>query len=154
MDFREYDPESSTFYDEMFVRMAEPRPGFEPLAAALQKRQAAAERALLSEGVTFTLNGEGRERIFPFDIIPRVLTAPEWEVLEAGLRQRIEALNLVLADVYGERRIVRDGVVPEYLEDVHRVPSAVRRTEAASWHLVPRHGNRSGARPRWSFLRA
>jgi uncharacterized circularly permuted ATP-grasp superfamily protein len=109
----------------MFAAQGEARPGFEPLFAGIRSlepgvlgtRQAAAERALLSMGITFTLNGEGggHERIFPFDIIPRVVSGREWSRLEAGLRQRIEALNLFIADVYGDQHILRDKVVPEHL---------------------------------------
>jgi uncharacterized circularly permuted ATP-grasp superfamily protein len=65
-------------------------------------------------GITFTLKDEG-ERIFPFDIIPRIISAKEWQRLEQGLKQRIEALNLFITDVYGEQKIIKDGVVPEAL---------------------------------------
>jgi uncharacterized circularly permuted ATP-grasp superfamily protein len=125
MNFNTYDPESSSFYDETFASKGQPRPGFEPLiagihgldAGVLAARQAAAERALLSMGITFTLAGEngGSERIFPFDIIPRIVSGREWKRLEAGLRQRIEALNLFICDVYGDQRIIRDKVVSEHL---------------------------------------
>ena len=125
MNFDSYDPESGPFYDETFAGKGEPRMGFEPLIAGIRAleagilaaRQAAAERALLSMGITFTLNGDngGSERIFPFDIIPRVVSGKEWKRLEAGLKQRIEALNLFLCDVYGEQRILKDKVVSEQL---------------------------------------
>ena len=125
LDFREYDPDNGPYYDEIFLALGRPRSGVEPLIRGinelpdgmLQARQAAAERALLSMGITFTLQAEngGAERIFPFDIIPRVVGAGEWARLEAGLRQRIHALNLFLTDVYGKQRIVKEGVVPEYL---------------------------------------
>ena len=122
MKFDGYDPETGPFFDEIFEAPGCPRPGCSPLVTGinglpmgeLAARQAAAERALLSMGITFTLNGEG-ERIFPFDIIPRILSAKEWERLEAGLKQRIEALNLFIADVYGDQKILKDGVVPEAL---------------------------------------
>jgi uncharacterized circularly permuted ATP-grasp superfamily protein len=125
MNFDSYDPDSGPFYDETFAGKGEPRMGFEPLIAGIRAlepgilaaRQAAAERALLSMGITFTLNGDngGTERIFPFDIIPRVVSGKEWKRLEAGLKQRIEALNLFLCDVYGEQRILKDKVVSEHL---------------------------------------
>ena len=125
MDIQVYDPENGAFYDEMFAAQGEARPGFEPLFAGIRSlepgvlgtRQAAAERALLSMGITFTLNGEGgsHERIFPFDIIPRVVSGNEWKRLEAGLRQRIEALNLFISDVYGDQHILKDKIVPEEL---------------------------------------
>src|SRR6185436_1117456 len=125
MNFDSYDPENGSYYDETFATKGEVRPGFEPLIAgihglphgALAARQAAAERALLSMGITFTLNGDdgGAERIFPFDVIPRIVSGREWKRLEAGLRQRIEALNLFICDVYGDQRILKDGVVAEHL---------------------------------------
>src|SRR5882757_868820 len=125
MNFDTYDPENGPFYDETFAKTGEPRPGFEPLVAGirglepggLSAPQAAAERSLLSMGITFTLNGEdgSSERIFPFDIIPRIVSGREWNRLEAGLRQRIEALNLFICDVYGDQKILRDKVVPERL---------------------------------------
>jgi len=125
MDFEGYDPENGPFYDEMFESPAKPRSGVEPLvstingfgAGVLASRQAAAERALLNMGITFTLNGDqsNSERIFPFDIIPRIIARSEWERIETGLVQRITALNLFLSDIYADQRIVKDGVVPEYL---------------------------------------
>jgi uncharacterized circularly permuted ATP-grasp superfamily protein len=125
MNFDSYDPENGAFYDETFAGKGEARSGFEALVAGIRAlphgvlaaRQSAAERALLSMGITFTLNGDngGGERIFPFDIIPRIVSGREWKKLEAGLRQRIEALNLFICDVYGDQRILKDRVVPENL---------------------------------------
>jgi uncharacterized circularly permuted ATP-grasp superfamily protein len=127
MQFNGYDPENGPFFDELFRAPGRPRPGLEAVVAAidgleegvLRARQRAAEHLLLNLGITFTLNGDsdgdGSERIFPFDIIPRVIAAKEWQRLERGITQRLEALNLFLADVYSERRIVREGVLPEYL---------------------------------------
>ncbi len=125
MKFDVYDPQNGPFYDETFAARGVARAGFEPLvsginaleAGSLLARQAAAERALLSMGITFTLYGEGgsTERIFPFDVIPRVVSAHEWERIDRGLRQRIEALNLFLCDVYGDQKILKDKVVPESL---------------------------------------
>ncbi|HEY2409705.1 MAG TPA: circularly permuted type 2 ATP-grasp protein [Polyangiaceae bacterium] len=124
MKFDGYDPENGAFFDETFGARHEPRPGCGPLVSGIDAlepgtlltRQAAAERALLSMGITFTLSGDGEsERIFPFDVIPRVVSVSEWARLERGLRQRIEALNLFLRDVYGEQRILKDKVVPESL---------------------------------------
>ena len=127
MQFNGYDPENGPFFDELFRAPGRPRPGLEAVVAGidgleegvLRARQRAAEHLLLNLGITFTLkgdaDGDGSERIFPFDIIPRVITAKEWQRLERGIKQRLEALNLFLADVYSERRIVREGVLPEYL---------------------------------------
>jgi uncharacterized circularly permuted ATP-grasp superfamily protein len=80
----------------------------------LKQRQAAADLAFLHQGITFTVYGqaEGTERIFPYDLIPRILTAAEWEVIERGLTQRLTALNLFLKDIYTDGRILADGVVP------------------------------------------
>ena len=88
MKFDVYDPQNGPFYDETFAATGVPRPGFEPLvnginaleSGSLLMRQAAAERALLSMGITFTLYGDkggSSERIFPFDVIPRVVGAKE-----------------------------------------------------------------------------
>src|SRR5215469_5794416 len=72
--------------------------------------------AFLRQGVTFNVYGDSRgaERIFPFDLVPRIIPAKEWEFLERGLIQRITALNLFLHDIYHEQRIVRDGVIPAH----------------------------------------
>jgi uncharacterized circularly permuted ATP-grasp superfamily protein len=130
LSFDAYDPENGRFYDETFSAAGRPRPGFEPLVSGinalepgvLASRQAAAERALLNMGITFTLNDDngGAERIFPFDVVPRVISSGEWRRLEAGLRQRIEALNLFLCDLYGAQKILADKVVPAVL--VHTCP--------------------------------
>ena len=125
MNFEHYDPQSDQHYDETFASAGRPRPGFESLISCinelnsgeLKARQQAAERAFLNMGITFTLQDEGGgvERIFPFDIIPRIVAAREWQQLEAGLKQRVLALNLFLQDVYGAQKIIKDGVVPRYL---------------------------------------
>ena len=76
-----------------------------------------ADATFLRGGVTFTLyhGKESKERIFPFDLIPRVVSAEEWRQVEAGLEQRIRALNMFLADIYGEQRILDEEIVPRYL---------------------------------------
>jgi uncharacterized circularly permuted ATP-grasp superfamily protein len=76
--------------------------------------QRAAERLLLQMGITFNVYGEaaGTERIFPFDLIPRIVSAPEWEVIERGLKQRIHALNEFIDDIYHDQKILKDGVIP------------------------------------------
>ena len=81
---------------------------------ALRARALTAESELMALGITFTVYSEAAEidRILPFDCIPRILLAEEWDVLERGVRQRVQALNLFLADIYGPRHIVRDGIVP------------------------------------------
>jgi uncharacterized circularly permuted ATP-grasp superfamily protein len=88
-------------------------------ASELQARQRSAERAIVEMGITFTVYSEGQniDRAWPFDIIPRVLSASEWQRTEDGLKQRLRALNLFINDVYHGRRIVADGRFPgEILE--------------------------------------
>lgn len=84
--------------------------GIEGLVAV----QREAELSLLNQGITFTVYADerGTEKIFPLDLIPRIVTAQRWARVEAGLVQRLRALNLFLLDLYGEQRILRDGVVP------------------------------------------
>ncbi len=109
--------------DEMFDGVGELWGDYRELAEALgewsleeyEQRKARADLALLSAGITFNVYSEeeGTERIFPFSLIPRVVGAGEWEVVDAGLKQRLNALNQFLLDIYGSQRILRDGVVPE-----------------------------------------
>ena len=79
-----------------------------------EQRRAAVDLAFLRRGVTFTVydNAEGTERIFPFDLIPRIIPATEWTQLEAGLIQRVTALNLFLHDIYHEQKILKDKIIP------------------------------------------
>jgi uncharacterized circularly permuted ATP-grasp superfamily protein len=112
-------------YDEMFDAAAEARPHcrylHEDLLAAslaeLQQYQAEANRAFLTQGITFTVYGDeqGTERIFPYDLLPRIIAANEWDVLERGLTQRLTAINLFLRDVYHDGRIFSEGIVPRDL---------------------------------------
>jgi uncharacterized circularly permuted ATP-grasp superfamily protein len=86
--------------------------------SALEAKAHESQLALQAEGVTFTVYGEseeGIERIWPFDLIPRIITAPEWSKIESGLKQRVRALNLFLGDLYGEQKIIKDGVIPPEL---------------------------------------
>jgi uncharacterized circularly permuted ATP-grasp superfamily protein len=84
---------------------------------ALRARAAAAEGDLIDLGVTFTVYSDATaiDRILPFDCIPRIITAAEWDRLERGVKQRVAALNLFLHDIYHERKILADGVVPRDL---------------------------------------
>jgi uncharacterized circularly permuted ATP-grasp superfamily protein len=84
---------------------------------ALRSRAQLAEDDLVALGITFTVYSEATtiDRILPFDCIPRIITAAEWAVLEAGVSQRVRALNLFLQDIYNARRIISDGVVPAQL---------------------------------------
>jgi uncharacterized circularly permuted ATP-grasp superfamily protein len=121
--FTTYD--TAGFYDEMFEVESRPRPETTLLTqklrmlspSDLRARQIAAERALLTRGITFNVYGDaaGTEKIFPFDIIPRVISSSDWRTIDRGLRQRVHALNLFIADVYGEQRIITAGVVPSAL---------------------------------------
>ncbi len=80
----------------------------------LRARAARAENDLINLGITFTVYSEATtiDRILPFDCLPRIITASEWARLEAGVKQRVQALNLFLHDIYHDRRIIADGVVP------------------------------------------
>ena len=98
----------------------------------LNKKEELAKRLFMSQGITFTVysSGEGIEKIFPFDIIPRIITATEWDYIERGIKQRLKALNLFLKDIYSNQFIIKDGVVPAdmiyscpyYLREMHTFP--------------------------------
>ncbi len=123
MRFSAYDP--GEFYDELYEGAGRPRPGSALLLrkfaslpeGELKKRQQAAERVILNMGMTFGVYGtdDGHEKIFPFDIVPRIVEPSDWEHIEAGLRQRMRALNLFIDDVYHRQTILRDGVIPNEL---------------------------------------
>ncbi|WP_409994288.1 circularly permuted type 2 ATP-grasp protein [Pirellula sp. SH-Sr6A] len=83
----------------------------------LQLRQKAADHELLNMGITFNVYGHaaGTEKVWPFDLIPRIIEEQEWQSIELGLKQRIRALNMFIDDMYHEQRIVKDGVFPEYM---------------------------------------
>src|SRR5215218_2273604 len=84
---------------------------------ALQQKEKLASELFMNQGITFTVYSDnaGIERIFPFDIIPRIITAAEWNRIEKGLQQRLKALNLFLKDIYSEQSIVKDKVIPAQL---------------------------------------
>src|SRR3954471_12272603 len=110
------------YFDEMFGAKGDVLPHYEKLRNAFSRltpgdfasKRHAVDLAFLRQGVTFNVYGDSRgaERIFPFDLMPRIIPAKEWELLERGLIQRITALNLFLHDIYHEQRIIKDGVVP------------------------------------------
>lgn len=115
--------ECQAFYDEMFSAPQQPREHYRRLADRLQRmkgiteildRQKTANQTFLRRGVTFTVYSDerGTEKIFPFDLIPRIIPASEWAHLERGLAQRMQALNLFLTDIYGPQRILKEGVIP------------------------------------------
>src|SRR5260221_6685952 len=121
MRFKQY--EVGNFFDEMFSAEGCPRSAAEALVKTIESlpdgelltRQQAAERALLQMGITFNVYGEqaGVEKIFPFDIVPRIVSAGEWSRIERGLQQRIRALNLFIDDLYHDQKIVKDGAIPK-----------------------------------------
>ncbi len=92
----------------------------------LNKKEELAKRLFMSQGITFTVysSGEGIEKIFPFDIIPRIVTASEWDQIERGIKQRLRALNLFLKDVYHNQFIIKDGIVPADL--IYSCPHYIR----------------------------
>jgi len=123
IDWKAYDP--APFYDELIARQGTPRPAAKTLtdylaglgADEIQARKKAAELAIIEMGISFTVYSEGEniDRAWPFDIIPRVIPRKEWQRIEAGLVQRLTALNLFIQDLYNEQRIVRDKVLPDYV---------------------------------------
>jgi uncharacterized circularly permuted ATP-grasp superfamily protein len=129
-------------WDEMFDPTGGLRPGYGALHGALAalgvddlaERGALRDRSLRDQGITFSLSGE--ERPIPLDLLPRVIAAEEWTVLEAGVIQRVRALEAFLADVYGPQQILAEGIVPRRL--VASSPNFLR--EAA--HLDPPNGVR------------
>ncbi len=118
--FSEY--ELGTAYDEMFRGNGRARQHYKALYSKLQslpsdelmRSKQEADLSFFNQGITFTVYGreEGTERIFPHDLLPRIIPAAEWDTIEKGLTQRITALNLFLKDIYNERKILSDGVMP------------------------------------------
>src|SRR3981189_1110932 len=112
-------------YDEMFKAPGVPREHYQGLHKTLlglppeelRKRQQAADLTFLHEGITFTVYGstEGTEKIFPNDLVPRIIPSNEWTKIEKGLTQRVTALNMFLRDIYHEGRILSEGIVPREL---------------------------------------
>ena len=131
-------------YDEMFTAQGEVRPHYDVMyermstlgAEELEERQSTLERSFLLQGITFTVYGAeaSTERIIPTDLFPRIIPAAEWSHIEKGLVQRLKALNLFLADIYGDQQILKDGVVPRDL--VLGAPSFRREMQ----HLFVPHG--------------
>lgn len=121
MPFQIYDPEQG-FYDELFTPEGTPRPHANSLVnwinqqglKTLQSHQETAQIALFKMGVTFNVysDNQGVERVFPFDVIPRIVSREDWSWLEKGLKQRINALNLFLQDIYNEQKILKDNIIP------------------------------------------
>ncbi len=114
--------ELGNFHDEMFAGLGKPRPCYQKMLeklatltpAQFEERRQVADLAFLMQGITFTVysDGRGTERLFPFDLIPRILPQSDWSRIERGLTQRVVALNLFLRDIYGKQRILKDGRIP------------------------------------------
>lgn len=140
--FHRYDREN--FYDELFDESGAPRAGAHVLIqkinalppGELKQRQSAIDRALLRMGITFTVygNDQGTEKIFPFDIVPRIVEAEEWQIIEAGLKQRIEALNRFINDVYNKQEIIEAGILPR------EILAKAKSYRAQCQGLKPPHG--------------
>jgi uncharacterized circularly permuted ATP-grasp superfamily protein len=130
---------SKTVWDEMFSH-EDVRRHYQNVAQfltnipeeELSKKEDLAKRLFMSQGVTFTVysSGEGIEKIFPFDIIPRIITGSEWDFIERGIKQRIKALNLFLKDVYHEQFILKDGIVP--VELIYSCPHYLREMQGVN----------------------
>lgn len=132
-------------WDEMFDAAVKPRRTNGPVhrtlsalsAGEVQSRADALARSYLAQGVTFDFAGE--ERPFPLDVVPRVIDAVEWQTLEAGVSQRVRALEAFLADVYGQQQVVRDGVVPLTLiqscSEFHREAFGVEPANGVRAHV-------------------
>ncbi|HUW00339.1 MAG TPA: circularly permuted type 2 ATP-grasp protein [Gallionella sp.] len=120
LNFKSYD--TGNFYDELIDSAGQPRPGARILVERIESlpdgdilaRQKAAEVAMYNMGITFTVYGsdEGTEKIFPFDIVPRIVEAHDWKYIERGLKQRIHALNLFIDDIYHDQKILKDKAIP------------------------------------------
>ena len=113
------------FFDEMHMADGQPRPHYRKLHQRLsampideyRRRCSLADVTLINQGITFAVYGDSRgvEKPWPFDLIPRIIPADEWDQIERGLMQRLKALNLFLYDIYHEQKICKDGIVPREL---------------------------------------
>lgn len=126
--------EQKGVWDEMFGAgdIRSPYRGFvsaiEDLSAEeMTHKDELAKKLFMSQGITFTVysSGEGIEKIFPFDIIPRIIEAAEWSHIEAGIKQRLKALNIFLKDIYTRQFIIRDGIIPARL--IYSCPNFLRQ---------------------------
>jgi uncharacterized circularly permuted ATP-grasp superfamily protein len=133
-------------WDEMFAGRAEPRAPYMALYQVLQalssedldSRSVARDRSFRDQGITFSLSGE--ERPFPLDLMPRIISADEWSTIEAGVIQRVRALEHFLADVYGPGEILADGIVPRSLVTTsthfHRAAAGIAPPNGARIHVA------------------
>lgn len=122
IELKDYDP--GAFFDEMMAGKNRARPIAKELIGLFRKmdneelaaRQASAEMAIKEMGITFTVYSENDgmiDRSWPFDIVPRVIDKEEWDQVEAGLKQRVKALNMFIDDLYHKQKIIKDGVFPK-----------------------------------------
>lgn len=131
--FSSYDQLPST-WDEMYCTDSKIRTQYEGFIEYLKntspekltKKEELSKQLFMSQGVTFTVysDNEGIEKIFPFDIVPRIITAAEWEKIERGIKQRLKALNLFIKDIYNEQFIIKDGIIPGEL--IYSCPNFLR----------------------------
>lgn len=120
-------------WDEMFGN-GDIRPHYRNFVSSIEnlspeeitRKDEQAKKLFMKQGVTFTVysSGEGIEKIFPFDVVPRIITASEWLHIENGIRQRLKALNIFLKDIYGKQFIIKDGIIPAKL--IYSCPNFLR----------------------------
>ncbi|HDZ08163.1 circularly permuted type 2 ATP-grasp protein [Pseudohongiella sp.] len=123
INWEEY--KATGFYDELIAADGKPRPEADKLcqylanldARELQEHKTAADVAIQLMGITFTVYTEGAmiDRAWPFDIVPRIIPLQEWQKTEAGLKQRVQALNMFINDLYHDQKIIKDGIFPREL---------------------------------------
>ena len=161
LDFRAYP--TGEAYDEMLAPERSFRSGYLKLVnvlasspiSALQRRKQLADATFVNKGITFNVYNDtsGSERIFPFDILPRVITTDEWNRVAQGIKQRVRALNCFLQDIYGDEKILRDGVVP--VELVYSCPHflpEMRSVELPNEAFITVSGSDLIRRPDGSFV--
>ena len=160
--FRRYELNGS--YDEMFRSADIPRKQYRQLYTQLlnlgpdelRRSKQEADQSFFNQGITFTVYGseKGTERIFPHDLLPRIITAAEWETIERGLTQRITALNLFLKDVYHDAKIIEDGVVPaKIVYTCKHLPPGNARNQSAPRRVCFGGGNGFNPQPGGKFRR-
>src|SRR5687767_7984410 len=120
-------------WDEMF-NSADVRAAYKNFVSAIEDltidqmnhKDELAKKLFMSQGITFTVysSGEGIEKIFPFDIIPRIIRAEEWKEIEDGIKQRLKVLNIFLKDIYHQQFIIKDGIVPAKM--IYTCPNFLR----------------------------
>ena len=155
ISFQDYKTTGS--FDEMFTEDGTIRPPYDLFKERLLRMdwkrlnslQYATDRAQLSLGMTFNVysDNQGIERILHLDIIPRIITAEDWNYLERGLKQRIHALNLFINDIYNDQKVLKDKVIPRRVDPFQcNIPQRVLRNYTPGRCLVPhyRHGHDPG----------